>query len=215
MEKKKWETLIPMTELGGWDEVSILPRPDGSFVFAAGRNTLETELIHVRHNGDVENRKTLPNGAYLIVQPIDKDDSKLEVVSVLTKKWLAAITFNDDLEETSHSIEPGEYGTATTAYRLPNQSLVLFGSRVYSQDSDVPEVLKVDAALRNVQTLYFQPKNAYGWVADAVPTVTPGEFASIRDVLTPSGTWAAQTHDEQVTHHLGVGLAFIDVNQHQ
>jgi hypothetical protein len=209
--KKKWEKLIPTTEMGGYDEVTILPRSNGSFIFAAGRNTVETEILHIKRNGDLEKRRTLPNETYLIVQPVDKDDSKLQLVSVFTKDWLTAITLNDDLEETSHAIEPAERGTVKTAYRMPDQSLILFGSQFPYKAS----VLKVDAALKNIQRLLLLPNSTTGSVNDAVPAAIPGQFACIRDAVEPSDPYKDEPHEERLKEQLGVGLAFIDVNQHQ
>jgi hypothetical protein len=53
--KVKWEKLIPVSkDIGGGDQISPLQSaPDGGFVFAARRNTIGTEVLHISKNGDV------------------------------------------------------------------------------------------------------------------------------------------------------------------
>jgi hypothetical protein len=191
----KWETFEPMSQ-GNTPPSNYIEIPpdyitplqmtaDGGFVFAAQRTPVGTEVLSIGSKGEVRARTVVATGFFTLVRSTNGDPDLQLISHGTTSTTLIALDKN--LHETKRLTEAGEPGNTNTAYRLPDQSLILFGSSVASEHPTLSRasIAKLDATLRNKQLLPF-PSNhdalSFG-VNDALSTATPGEFASIRRVI--------------------------------
>jgi hypothetical protein len=202
--KLKWETFEPVPErLRAYPDYVDQPQiaADGGFIFLAGRSPISvpgmkpivasTQVIHVDPSGILK-ANVIIDGMFRLVRLTTKADSSLQVISLITKPT-TLITLNDALQEIKRVMENREAGTIRVAYRLPDQSLFLFGSVNKHPPDSIASISKLDASLRKEQNASFSSdKGATSdWVDDAVPTATSGEFASIRRVVPHEGSTLA------------------------
>ncbi|MET4493569.1 hypothetical protein [Bradyrhizobium sp. LA7.1] len=215
--KVKWEKLIPIDENGGIDEMAIFHQPlaDGGFLFTGvGKNT-GTEIIHVGRKGDVLAKAVFPAEALTPVQPIDDKDRTFQLASTGTEKF-TVITLNKDLQEVKRLSERHERGRIYTAYRMPDQSLVLFGTHRLPANYEA-WVMKLNPTLQDEQDLYFPPPNANIWIRAAVPLDTPGDFATARLVAPSNLSWKDEYEiiNGREKKGAGIGLTAVHVNYNE
>jgi hypothetical protein len=92
------------------------------------------------------------------------------------------------LEEKSRVAEIYQPGIIKEAYRLANGSLALFGA-IYKKHSYLARIKSTDFMLKHEQIFdYPTTEGSSWWINAAVPTSTTGEFACVRNVVSPGGT---------------------------
>ena len=170
--KIQWQKLIP--DIGA-SQVLALP----------GRNLLlawtpfgKTELVRLDSNGAIKVRGSVPE-ELLVVHPSTAGSTVLSLVSALSKPHLSLRTVNAGLSEVAHRRGDRIAVVTRKAYRLPDHALALFG------DTTPPEyggmllssIAWVSPDLRYREVFNFKPGSV--WIADAVPTGKPGEFATV------------------------------------
>ena len=157
----RWEKLFPMaSDLAGSDEFSpLLVMSDSSLVFSSNQNA-STELIRVSSKGEPLASKQLP-GRFQIVEPVTPD-GKLQVLGWLaadTAKTMTVLTLNNVLEEVGRAQRHSVDYFARVAYRLPDQSLILFGSQSHVfGETYTSQIVHLAAGLAIEQRLYL-PRN--------------------------------------------------------
>lgn len=179
----KWEKQIP-TSFDTIDGTqSMLVASDSSLVFA-GYRTGKTELFCISMAGELTSKKSL-EGLFAIVRPVMPDDS-LQIYGLNpTDKAFEVITFNDRLEETRR-IQGGDgfdFG-GRFAYRMPDQSLVLFGAEHHTLHKSA--IAHVDPQLRSVQKIELIHDAQFydnGFIDAAAPTGNADEFVTARKLL--------------------------------
>jgi hypothetical protein len=171
-----------------------------SIVYSATDNN-STEIIRANVDGNVEAEKEL-SGAFSLVRPVVRDD-QLQVfgVSTLAKSSALNVTMllDNQLKETGQTqgVHPAFFLTRV-AYRMPDRSLVLFGSKVSRSGAIYnSQVAHVSADLKS-ETDISPLRDAIsdgGSIWAATPIRNPGEFAAAtmaiaRDVTPdkPEGT---------------------------
>jgi len=183
--KTKWEKLLPISkQLGTVDRISpIQMAADGSFVFVAQRID-DSEIVSVKPDGDIAARHFL-NGLFTILLPTQEQaPTDIQLLSIFTGK-LTRITFSHDLQETGRATEEHEDGVVHLAYRMPDQSLMLFGSKPNSRGGEnYAWVMHIDPA-HHEGTLTLAPDAESLWIDAGVVTNKSGEFASARRVFKP------------------------------
>jgi hypothetical protein len=204
-EKVKSEKLISIDKNAGFDHVTLLQTASGDIVFAAARNSIETEIVRISPDGVIKARTVIPQ-AFLIVQPTDQDMT-LQLVSVTTNS-LTLITLDDSLRETSRVVEKHEPGVVYEAYRLSDKSLMLFGSKGEG-DNLFAQVAKFDPTLKHEQTLELAPQGGSYWVSAAVPSGADGQFACVRGAIKPSKLGQVMNDEMRAQSRLGVAIDFI------
>ena len=183
----RWEKLFPMSsDLAGSDEFSpLLVMTDSSLVFSSHKNA-STELIQVSSKGELLASKQLP-GRFQIVEPV-APDGKLQVLGWLaadTAKIMTVLTLSNGLEEVGRVQRQSVDYFARVAYRLADQSLIVFGSRshVYGENY-TSEIVHLAAGLLTEKRL-DPPRNRSpfldsGSIWAAAPIGEAGEFVSVR-----------------------------------
>ena len=189
--KVKWEKLIPFGKNAGTQELTVTHASDNGFLFAAGRNGFETEIMHVSSSGDIEARNIISK-SFMLVHPVEPD-GKLQLISTDSPMdsdpiQLTLVTLNDKLQETGRITESHEPGTVKQTYRLPDQSLMLFGGISRPGHSSFARVMKLDPTLKHEQVLELtsEPDTSF-WVEAAAPLDKPGQFAFVREVSDADG----------------------------
>jgi len=179
----KWESLIPTT-FDTIDEAGSLLATEDSLMFSGNRFP-KTELFRVSRAGELETRKIV-GGQFRFVHPTS-NDGIVQIFGHTSKGTAALITINDRFEEVRNieGTHPENF-ISFLAYRLPNQSLVLFGSEIKAGGAQfASRVVSVDAELRTEHVLNLSGGPYYdsGFVKAAVPTGMAGEFVAARDLL--------------------------------
>lgn len=125
----KWENDIPLAGLMSTFEVGpLIVLANADLVFAATDNN-STELIVVSSTGALQARKRLA-GRFILVRPVASDDH-VQIIGRFgaDKETITTVTYGDTLEEIDQSHRRSADYFARVAYRLPDHSLVVFGSR--------------------------------------------------------------------------------------
>jgi hypothetical protein len=182
--KVQWEQHIPTTFNNIEGVRSLLVAPDSSLVFA-GYRLDQTELFRVSITGDVVAKKLLP-GYFQFLRPV-VPDGMLKIFGG-TNKLFVISTLDNQLEET-HRVQgdqPSAFNADHLAYRMPDQSLVLFGENLHSSGEQYTSaVAHVDPTLQSAQKLEMvhEPYSDYFVINAATPTGKDGEFVIARALL--------------------------------
>lgn len=188
--KVQWEKQIP-TAFDTIDRVkSLLVAPDSSLVFA-GQRSYGTELFRVSMAGEVTAKKSLV-GVFQFVRPI-VPDGMLQVHGFAEPKGddtlFATITLSDQLKEIQR-VQGKQASNLSDklAYRMPDQSLVLFGTVSHSVKGDKSAIAHVDPTLQSAQKLELihAPLMDNFSIDAATPTGNDGEFVTARMVMSRS-----------------------------
>lgn len=213
--KKKWEKLVPVSEkiIGSPNEVSQLQlTSDGGLVFVATRNGIGSEIIHINTTGEVTASKFFDEPLRLI-RPIG-DDKNIGVISTTTMnssaKKLVVMNLDKDLKEISRLTESQKPAAINAAYRLPDNSLRLFGNQYDFRTRAYAVAMELDASIRHMQTLDLSVGGESYWINDAVPLEKPGEFATIRTAIKPNDIGSNPTDEQLDEVRRGVALDFIN-----
>ena len=181
--KIKWEKQIP-TRFDTIDGTqSMLVASDSSLVFA-GYRTGKTELFRISVAGELTAKKSL-DGLFAFVRPVIPDNFLQLYGLNPTDKAFESITFNDCLEETRR-IQGGhgfDFG-GRFAYRMPDQSLVLFGAEHHALYKSA--IAHVDPQLRSAQKIELIHDAQFydnGFIDAAAPTGNVDEFVAARKLL--------------------------------
>jgi hypothetical protein len=221
----KWRKIIPTSEsIGTGDGISPLQiMADGSIVLAAERNTIGTEIIHLSANGDIIARKTF-NSSFLLAQPTHPE-SDLQLISQDTAQ-ITRITLNMDLQEVQRVTEAHEPGVTYMANRLPDQSLILFGSR-FRRNVYSARIMTLSPTLRHEQTLNLGSQGESYWIKTGIATGNKGGFVCARSARLPPKPGEIVFHRDPQGHvifdekkiadarkrtSLGVALDFVKLN---
>jgi hypothetical protein len=172
------EKLIPTSLPQGVieDVESAQIESDGSLLLI-GHRTSESELLRIGRNGEVLVRKSLLGGYHIVKAVLADDrlqvfggdhelltlDSQLGVIAQKSGRHLSAFVTHD-------------------AYRLPDESLVLFGS---TGDSPHSRATWVSATLDSERHIDFEKRSESdgGFVAAAAIANSPREFITARKLF--------------------------------
>jgi hypothetical protein len=208
--KIKWDTLVPVTDtIIGSPNLNftnpIQMESDGSFAFIGKQNSDGTELVSVNPNGDIVARKVL-KGQFTIALPVNDEKHKdIQLLSIFTGA-LTHITFSSDLQEIGRVTEEHKNGVVHLAYRLPDQSLMLFGSEPNSRGVEYYAwAMRIDPA-HHEAALNLAPDSESLWINAGAVANQPNEFVSARRVFTPF-----RHGQETVEHRLGAALDFMSI----
>jgi len=185
----KWEKLIPILPQSinsfASSEGRVLLSKSDHIVFSATDN-VNTELISVGANGDVLAQKKL-SGRFLFVHPVNPDNL-LQVYGTLVPTDTSlriTLSLNDafDVIQRVEGNAPTDFA-ARFVYRMPDQSLVLFGSSVhlYFGETYRSGVVHVDSSLHEEQSIDLTKSGFLdkGSIWAASPTNNFGEFITAR-----------------------------------
>jgi hypothetical protein len=184
--KVRLEKHVPTSKnIGFGDEMSPLqPVTDGGFVFVATRNGIGTEIVHVKPNGDIATK--ILDGQYEIILPTNMEkDVQLYSQSPGYVPLLTRITLNDDLQETGRVAGKKEPFTVRRAYRLPDETLVLFGSKrstVGYKNFEDAGVMKLDPTLKHSEIMTLSPRHGAYSVETSAALSKPGEFICTQSI---------------------------------
>lgn len=181
--KIKWEKQIPTTfnNIDGTESILV----SGSSLALAGYRMGNTELFWISATGELSAKKNPLDGVFAFVRHI-VPDGVLQLYGLnQTKKVFESITFDDRLEEINR-VQGGNgfnFG-GRFVYRMPDQSLVLFGAEHHERYKSA--VAYVDSKLQSVQKIelihgaqFYDGK----YIGAAAPTGNDGEFVAVKPLL--------------------------------
>lgn len=182
----KWEKLIPTTFDAIGDVGPSLVTAKSKLVFCGGRANLGTELFRVSETGELEIRKKL-SGQFALVRPVTTDGSLQLYGYPSANAPFTTITVDDRFEEIRRTDAGRRLDFAAhLVYRMPDQSLVLFGSGIHAYGAQyTSRILYLDATLRSEQSIDLNraPFSDSGFVKAALPTGNAGEFVVARNLI--------------------------------
>jgi hypothetical protein len=161
---------------------------DGGIVFVT-REGDHTEVTHVDSSGTITTK--LLDGRFMLALPAsgEKDTQLISPsTSSFHRSTFIRLTLNNDLQEMSRVTgkEGLEYVEATGAYRLPDESIMLFGMR-YDSGKERAAVINLDSDIQNASALSL-PSDSY-LVTSAEPASSQGDFVCIRPIKRTSGNF--------------------------
>lgn len=182
--KIKWEKQIPTKFAGITSVRSVLNMDDGSLAFAGDGSEFKTELFRINVNGELLASKLL-DGFFEFVRPV-VPDSVLQLHGLnQTDQVFESITLDDRLDEIQRVREGrGVNFGGRFVYRLPDQSLVLFGAA--HQERYKSAVAHVDSKLQSMQKIeLIHGEQFYDgkYISGAAPTGNDGEFVAVKPLL--------------------------------
>ncbi|MHB1587870.1 MAG: hypothetical protein ACYCRH_08135 [Acidiferrobacteraceae bacterium] len=201
--KIQWEKLIPDRYANFDPDQTLLTLSNGDLA-------IMTSLAHLRlvgPEGTVRAQRTIPFG---LVAPSTRPERAVHVLTGgkhVTPAWL---TLGDHLQDTQVAplaARPVEIIPYKKAYRLSNGALALFGYTTPPEYGGMllSSIAWISPDFGHKQIFTFKPWSI--WVADAVPTGKPGEFATVRQVGPMQRPGEAYDRNQ-----LGVVLAFVHIH---
>jgi len=179
-----WERLIPPEVDNAIDGVwSALSATDGTLAFT-GHSNQKTELLRTGMTGEVLTRRQFPH-RYLLVKSL-VPDNRLRIFGGNREDIQELLTLDDQLS-TQEQVR-GRHLPAFIPhdlYRMPDQSLVLFGSgfhTTFPRFSSRVVSLTPRLEAESYVDLLHKPFVDAGVVKAATPTGTPGEFTTVRQL---------------------------------
>lgn len=185
--KVKWEKLTSGLEPSGRLE-SYLVLQNGDLIVANNGPRPEppteeldtTKMTRIDINGGFHEQRTALSNV-VFVKPVTPD---LHVRFMSGKQITASMTtWNARLQGVKRITGSIEAIVPKRAYILPDGSVSIFGYDHIEHNAGSASIQWLSADLNKQEKLLFQPTFASVWVADAVPTGKPAEFATIRQVL--------------------------------
>jgi hypothetical protein len=181
--KLKLEKQIPTTS-GISIGMSLMVAPDSSLVFIGHEDFNASKLIRVGVTGEITAQKRLA-GVFQLIRPVVVDGN-LQLFGY-DDYQSTSILLDARLEEVRREqIKHRSDFFANLAYRMPDQSLVLFGRAVHSIGEQYASgIAHVDPTLQTAKKLELlrAPFYDYGSIDAAVPTGNDGEFVTARRLL--------------------------------
>jgi hypothetical protein len=184
----QWERHIavaPVDTPGPGDVVLLAVGPD---VVLSAAGSLNTELLRISASGDVLAQKKL-SGRFLFVRPVVPDGVLQLFGNVANVPQSMAITLDEQLNEIGRVQEnhPQDF-LMSVAYRMPDRSLVLFGSGIHNRGPRfTSRIVHVDGALQKEQYLEPGPNRSpyrdLGSIWAAAPAGSVGEFVVARSLV--------------------------------
>ncbi len=165
--------------------------------------TGSTKITLIAPDGTVRAQRTIP---FAMVVPSTGDQRAVHVIAGgkhITPAWLTLGEHLQDTQVAPLSAEPAEIIPYKKAYRLPDGALALFGDttpRKYG-GMGISSVAWISPNFGHKQVFTFKPWS--GWIADAVPTGKPGEFATVREV--------SSLHHPFDRNQMGIVLSIVHV----
>ena len=206
--KKIWEKFAPMPEGIGTNSALQIAK-DQSILFSM--ETFGTDVLRLSPQGDVLAHREFPNRLRL-VRSAEPDDTIQLVSEYLGSPSLELLTLDSNLQETNRITRSHGDGHVFEAYRLPDQSLVLFGSKDIDNSAAFAQVMKFSPSLWHERKLQLSHKVSSSlWITAATPLYeTPGQFVSVRLVVDPNNLRLDMSEEEAQKHRLGLALDFVD-----
>lgn len=178
--KIKWEKQIP-TAFDTIDEAQSILVSDSSLVLA-GYRMGNTELFRISATGELSAKKNPVDGFFAFVRPI-VPDGVLQLYGLnQTNKSFESITLDDRFEEIKRV--QGDHGLdfgGRFVYRMPDQSLVLFGGELHERYKSA--VAHLDSKLQSVQKIELVHGAQFydgSYIGAAAPTGNDGEFVTVK-----------------------------------
>lgn len=207
--KIKWEKQIP-TKFDVIDGAQSILVSDTSLA-VAGYRAGKTELFRINKEGELAVSKTPMDGFFYFVRPVVSDGALQLYGYNPTDKAFELVTLNERLEEVHRAQGSREfYFGARFAYRLHDQSLVLFGAEQHDALYK-PAAAYADLKLHSMQRLDLShpaPFYETGYIDGVVPTGNDGEFVTIGRLL------KHQPDEGRIgLDNVGLALDFIQVSK--
>jgi hypothetical protein len=182
-----WEKQIPPQDGQPPIGEMVLMASGTSLMFSTSSNQ-NTDVVRLDETGEVQARKQFVNSRFRLVRPVVPDG----VVQLFGRPMLSdstgvtVLSLDERLEEVSRiQGEPTAY-LAEIAYRMPDRSLVLFGSAVHSVGERYStQLVHVDPTLRQAQRLDLPRDRVQdtGSIWAAAPTRDVGRFVAATRVM--------------------------------
>ncbi len=194
-----WEKLIP--NVGG--NVEVLKNHD--LVLAAvgarwGNPPSQTEITELGPDGSVKRQRTILGGLALVHSGAPETSVSLVSRGSAQATWR---TLGAHLQTVARA--KGSTGgiAVKKAYRLPNGALALFGYTTPPEYGGMllSSIAWISPHFSHQQVFTFKPWSI--WVADAIPTGKPGEFATVREV--------SALHHPFDRHRMGIVLSIVHI----
>ena len=181
VKQEKWVT--PLTENFNPDIRGTVFFADGRNLFFSMTDSFNTELLSLSAVGEVRAHKRLV-GRFQFVRPV-KPDGLFEIYGSFTSKSQqppVTVMLNDKFEEIkkTQGNHPANFAS-WLVFRLPDQSLVFFGSSVHSYGESLRSgIILVDRSLQEERSLSLEKIGFLdaGTIWAAAPTQKPGEFVT-------------------------------------
>jgi hypothetical protein len=198
----KWEKIMRHPEPNKITSFSLLSNHDlilASSIYNSATTQIDTVVTHVTAAGVVEEQRLL-TGHPLLVRPTVPD---LAVRTLSAKQGKASLTTWDKQMRDKHQISGRAMTIASKrTYIQSDGSLVLFGFAATGPNVSGASISWLSHDLSMQTSVLLKPEYASAWVADAVPTGKPGEFAMVRSILPIK-------HPGKKDQKTGVALTFV------
>ena len=200
----EWEKLIP--NVGG--NVEVLK--NRNLVLAAvgiryGNGNLPsqteiTEITEIRPDGSIRMQRTIPGHLVLVHSAAPGTSVSLISEGSSRATWR---TLGTRLQTVARASGSTGRIAIKKAYVLPDHALALFGYTTPPEYGGMllSSIAWVSPNLRHKQVFTFKPWSI--WIADAVPTGKPGEFATVREV--------SSLHHPFDRDRMGIVLSFVRI----
>ena len=186
----KWEQKIP-SKIKHYSFISEgvnVVQTGANLIISATDNTV-TELISINSQGELQAQKKL-DGYFQLVRPTSPD-GLLQVYGSFvsnTKAPRVKLSLTEKLDEIERvqGDRPTDFATRR-AYRMPDQSLVFFGSSIHSFGAQLRSgMVYADRLLQEDRLMAFDKAGFQdgGTIDAAAPGNQPGEFVTARWVFT-------------------------------
>jgi hypothetical protein len=191
-----WQKVIPRDSQSVPSSLRVLPNSD--LLVRSGYY----EIILFDRVGSTIMEKKGPPGT--LMRSIEPEESSRIISQSVDASSFVVTTLGSNLQEIDRKTGRFSDFIVRQAYELTGGDLALFGSEDEG-GAATAAVGWLHHDLKDMQTLVFKPTFGSFWIVDAVPTETPGEFATVRLVLpTKHNLSPSETR-------LGLLLSFIQI----
>ena len=170
---------------------------DGGFIFTAYK--FGTDVLHITTSGNVQAQKYFKGLLITVARPTN-NETGIKLISTDTTSGagnalpIILITLNDELQETGRIAEIHDPGPIKQVYRLPDQSLILFGGLWRPRYVSQANITWLDSTLKREKAMDLAKSETSFWIDAAVPLDAPGSFACVRSVQAAVRSEGARDH---------------------
>ncbi|MGE0113803.1 MAG: hypothetical protein AB7T07_02800 [Steroidobacteraceae bacterium] len=184
--ENQWEKVLPAEEAIAKSYAYGRPVPllDGGVVISLQSLTSKkasTHIIKINKSGQIVAQRLYEQTLYSIftLQP----ERTVQLLAVRDDKYPTTmmVTLDEKLQELPKA--QIKMDVASTIYRLADGSFVRFGMHLKFGGELVPAIQRVGSDLMEFRESLLKPESVVSGIRDAVPTGTPGEFATVRKIF--------------------------------
>jgi hypothetical protein len=191
-----WQKVIPRDSQSVASSLRVLPNSD-----LLVRSGYDETILFDRVGSTITEKKTPPG---ILMRSIEPDESSRIISQSVDSSPIVVTTLGSNLQEIVRKTgRPSDF-KVKQAYEMTGGDLALFGLEDEGGASTAA-VSWLRHDLQDMQTYIFKPTFGSAWIVDAVPTETPGEFATVRLVL------PAKHNLSPSETRLGLLLSFIQI----